>query len=365
MASDVIPAGCIAAAPAVDMWGLGATLLHMLRGSTLVHADGRDNAVSPRDEAHIAGWSDSERHSAIASVADSTARHLLSLLLAPDPAVRPSAERVLQHPFVTGRAAVRLPADAAAFDVFISYRVASEAALAGELYDKLRRAGLRVWWDKACLVDGHTWREGFCRGLANSRIFVALVSPAAIGSASDARCNWSTLRRVSACDNVLLEHRLAAELRARGLLEALFPVFVGAVDAEATANQRSSGTDQIPAPPGEGGPGGGGGELSDAGSPPRPSQVVRRDLFSSMRTGELPPPADVIVDAVEETLRQQLDQQGLGTPLLEPRSAAGVWSDLLAYQGCMFSGPHDSAMGDLVRRVVALVSGTSAVSGAV
>jgi len=117
------------------------------------------------------------------------------------------------------RAAARLPGDAPEHDVFISYRVASDAELARELHARLTEAGLRVWLDTVCLVDGRRWLDGFCEGMARSRAFVPLVSVGGM-------CSWAGLSAESPCDTVLLEHRLALELRARGLLQAIFPVFV-------------------------------------------------------------------------------------------------------------------------------------------
>jgi hypothetical protein len=40
------------------------------------------------------------------------------------------------------------------YDVFLSYRVASDAILAERLNDKLTARGVRVWWDQKCLPQG-------------------------------------------------------------------------------------------------------------------------------------------------------------------------------------------------------------------
>lgn len=79
------------------------------------------------------------------------ARNFVSLLLNVDPIKRLSIQRALQHPFITGRDAARLPGDQAEFDVFISYRVASDASHAAKLYELLTEKGLKVWWDHVCL----------------------------------------------------------------------------------------------------------------------------------------------------------------------------------------------------------------------
>jgi hypothetical protein len=53
--------------------------------------------------------------------------------------------RVLQHPYITGLKYSRLVGDQPEYDVFISYRVASDAAHAEALYDRLIKKGLTVW----------------------------------------------------------------------------------------------------------------------------------------------------------------------------------------------------------------------------
>ncbi|KAI8607347.1 hypothetical protein BC830DRAFT_1175417, partial [Chytriomyces sp. MP71] len=72
------------------------------------------------------------------------------------------------------------------YDFFISYRVASEARVAMELYFRLKDQRIldemgnsrqvRVYWDKECLKKGQDWRNGFVQGLKNSRCVLMLVS---------------------------------------------------------------------------------------------------------------------------------------------------------------------------------------------
>ena len=44
--------------------------------------------------------------------------------------------------------------ETAEYDVFISYRVDSDAHHAEFLYDMMTQAGIKVWWDKKCLERG-------------------------------------------------------------------------------------------------------------------------------------------------------------------------------------------------------------------
>jgi hypothetical protein len=66
--------------------------------------------------------------------------------------------------------------DTAEFDVFLSYRVNSDLETAALLYETLTRKGLKVWWDKTCLLPGVPWEVGFTDGLLKSRIFLPIFS---------------------------------------------------------------------------------------------------------------------------------------------------------------------------------------------
>ena len=99
------PAALIAA-PAFDLWGLGATLFHALTGQTLLHADCADNAASGAQLRLAAQWTEADKATKLSLVGDPVARHLLSLLLYRNPEKRLPAARVLEHPFVTGHSTV-------------------------------------------------------------------------------------------------------------------------------------------------------------------------------------------------------------------------------------------------------------------
>jgi hypothetical protein len=314
------PAAGRLAAPAADAWGLGATLFRLLQGATLVHATDADDAVDEAALRALAGWGDGARSAALAGVRDPRARNLLAQLLHPHPERRPALSRAVQHPFFTGREAARLPGEPARWDVFLSYRVASDEPLAAEAHAALEARGLRVFWDKRCLVDGKPWREGFFQGLVRSRAFLPIVSRGALkpvdGAGRAAWGNWDALTADAGVDNVLLEHRAALECFDRGLLEFVLPVFVG--DAGA-------------------GDGGGGGGLRGA-------------YFGG---GCAPSPPRVAVAALEAELALQLDRAGLGTPYAEGEGATarGVWERIKAFQGKFLEG--DARIGTLVGSALA------------
>ncbi len=306
--------------PSFDMWMLGATLYHMLTGATLLHATNSDNAADEAQLQLAAEWAPGDKAAKLRLVEPPRARHLLSLLLSRSPAQRPTAERVAQHPYITGRQAVRVSGESPHYDVFISYRVASDAAVAQELYDLLCAKGCRVWWDRRCLALGRDWREGFCGGLATSRAFVALLSREGFaardtaGGGAVAGRNWGShcLTRASPCDNVLLEHRLALELAhsERGLLELIIPVFVG--------------------------------DCSEA----EPS------MHSPWAASCAPVPGEESCAAVDEELAAQLDKQGLGTPFDSAMGTAAVWRAIGGKQGQFVSGQRSAALEAVAEGIV-------------
>ena len=118
-------------------------------------------------------------------------------------------------------------------DVFLSYRVDSDSEFVEVLYDILTKMGLKVYLDKKCLKPGVPWEEGFCDGLVSSRVFVPVLSRGAINNSTK---DWQNLSKhtSSSNDNVLLEYRMALELKAGGLLEKIYPIMVGDIDGVAS-----------------------------------------------------------------------------------------------------------------------------------
>ena len=92
---------------------------------------------------------------------------LVAQLLTKDVHKRPTIEQVMQHPYVSGKIDTggRLAGEEAVWDVFISYRVATDVHHASALYHALTAAGLRVFWDKKSLRPGEDWEDGFVKAL--------------------------------------------------------------------------------------------------------------------------------------------------------------------------------------------------------
>jgi hypothetical protein len=186
-----------------------------------------DDKTRPDNLFVLADWSDEVKDRKLSIIEDLTGRNLLSLMLMKDPLKRITLERILEHPFISGKNVVRMVGEEPAFEVFISYRVDSDAKHAVKLYDMLTAAGVKVWLDVKCLQAGQPWEEGFCKGLLDSRCFVCLMSKEAINNPEKDWQNFSKLTLGSKCDNVFLEYRLSLELRGLGCLEGILPILIG------------------------------------------------------------------------------------------------------------------------------------------
>ena len=91
----------------------------------------------------------------------------------------------------------------AQYDVFLSYRVASDSQHVEQLYNLLVAApySLRVYWDKVCLKPGEDWEAGFCAGVVNSRTIVLLLSRDAI--------KYSVCKKDHSCTRTICGHTFA------------------------------------------------------------------------------------------------------------------------------------------------------------
>jgi hypothetical protein len=216
-----------------------------------------------------------------------------------------------------GKKNIRQPGETATFDVFISYRVASDSVPAQLLYDRLSSSNVRVWWDKVSLQPGMPWAIGFCEGLAKSRIFMPILSREAINSDSDSRRSFPSLQSDSPCDNVLLEHCLALELYERGMIEKIYPIMIG--DLIAVEEEQDS-------------------------------------VYNSFFSGSAPVFSDdVIVVANDEQLRHHLSKLGLGTPLIENLSVKRAYSMVLGNQGRLVQGRKEAAFDGIDEDVTAML----------
>jgi len=187
-----------------------------------------------------------------------------------------------------------------AYDIFLSYRVATDSELVERLYDKLTALGVRVWWDVKCLPSGKPWEEGFADGLFHSAMIVPVISQAAIAS-------WASLNGASRCDNLLLEVRMALELVGRGEIARVCPVLVG--DLEWVEGHG--------------------------------------ELYADFFRAGVPTCPDVAVDAVERKATEHLQRAGKAG-LDTPMPVDAVLAELLRHQGVKLVGVKRQALEHMV-----------------
>ena len=282
----------------------------MYSGESLFFANNEGNL--DEDQLRIVfDWTEEFKHKRLQKVSDPHARNLISRLLMKDPSKRPDVSHALAHPFLTGKRAARMIGDEALYDVFLSYRVSSDSHHCELMHEMLTEKGLRVWWDKKCLQPGVDWEEGFCEGLINSRAFVPLLSRAGLE-------RFKNLTESSPCDNVLLEYRLALELQSLNLIEFVFPVMIG--DSSADSND------------------------------PRACNYT-----AYFKSGCQPKCPEINVKSVEEKLREQLNNQGLGDPLTYNPRVKDIYQSLSKHQGGFIQGTGGDAFSAVVDSIHSMI----------
>jgi hypothetical protein len=202
------------------------------------------------------------------------------------------------------------------YDVYLSYRVASDSRHAEYLYHRLQARGLKVWWDKVSLKPGEPWEAGFCAGLVDSDTFVCLLSREAINHAEKPWNNFSMLAVNSPCDNLFLEHRLALELRGLGYISKIYPVMIGDAD--------------------------------DPYITPSPS-------YTNFDFGCKQNAADVYVEAVESKLVEHMELQALGEPLEKNKTVKATLDEVLTNQGGKIEGDGLKAFDVVVKSIVSMI----------
>ena len=146
-----------------------------------------------------------------------------------------------------------------------------------------------------------------------SFVFVALLSGGAVNHPSRTNQNFSQLREDSACDNVLLEHRLALELQKRGLLSKIYPIMIG--------------------------------EFSE-----------QSERYSAYAWPDLSVVSSVVVESVEKKLREHLSRQSLGSSLLSKLSVKESMDLLTKNQGYFIQGDRNTTFEEAAKMIQEMVS---------
>jgi serine/threonine protein kinase/ankyrin repeat protein len=315
----------LVASPSFDIWSLGVVLYELCTDETLFHSDGQDN-IDDEKLIQLYQWSDFFKESRLRKIQDPSARNLVAQLLTKDPSRRPSLSRALGHPFFTGKSFTRLVGQKPCYDVFISYRVASDSRHAETLYRRLTGTfHLSVFWDSVSLIPGQPWDEGFCNGLVQSRAFVPLLSRGALRS-------LPTLNAHSLCDSVLLEYRLAQEFREMGLLDHIFPVFIG--DTLTTTPQEYS-------------------HYFSSGCHP---------VFNaSSEEGEIGD-CDQVVNSVEQQVSQHFNRLSLGAPLFNDVTIQDVLRFITKNQGFFIRGSFEDCFSRCAETISKMVASDNSIT---
>ena len=211
-----------------DLWSAGVVLFECLAGSLpfgsgrsnqadLIAAILRDAPVDPRNVTDPG------------AVSDELAEVLLRAV-AKDRGARFGSAMAMAHAI---EAAQREGSDEA-FDCFINYRVCSDGTLARALFQTIsakhqigsggRRP--RVYLDKYRLADGQRFDQAFTNALAQSRVFVLLMSRQCLKTFADLRDDGVTYSIVDNDDFVLMEYIMALALHKQGIIKAILPVIV-------------------------------------------------------------------------------------------------------------------------------------------
>jgi hypothetical protein len=313
--TDGLPYELVMANYSQDIWAFGAVLYELFTGVKFFLTDMNDNIVDNSSMAQLYHFSDSFKKDYLLSriKSDLLAKNLISQMLTKDPQRRPHISQIIAHPFLSGRTATRMVGDDPEFDVFISYRVASDLNHAEILYERLQAEGFKVWWDKKCLAPGVNWEIGFCDGLVKSRVFLPIISRGAINHPTNTRQSFPSLEDSSKSDSVLLEYSLALELRERGLTEKIYPVLIG--DTEVIQCDGNN--------------------------------VIK---YGNYFTGGCHPRlhGDVIVTSVQNQLEEHLNRLCFGTPLLENLTVSKVLNEITKNKGPLVEGVQNEAFDAVV-----------------
>jgi hypothetical protein len=171
--------------------------------------------------------------------------------------------------------------------------------------------GVKVWLDVKDLEVGQTFEQGFVRGLMSCDIFVPVLSKEALEP-------FEQLSADSPCDNVLLEYRMALELKdlPDGRVSSILPVMVG---------------------------------------PKKLDPELGAIYGHFMKSGGMPKAPDLVVLAVEDKLRMYLPQ---ASP--KRMTTRGVLNGIVDHQGVFLTGETDDAIERAVKKIAEAVKGVHA-----
>ena len=228
-----------------DTWSLGCVLYQLCHPQQQPLFSDGEMCVGKEDKLKwdnliiLEEWSLETKDKKLLFITDPLALNLLRQMLSKDPLKRPTLERVLDHPFLSGKPALRLVGEPADWDVFISYRPEMDTKFAQKLCTLLLDKGVR----SVQIAENETRsKKAVVEAMFKSRIVVVVSSDRCLGMRS--------LTADHDTDLLLMEVCLALELVDAGLLEAVFPVNVlsTSVDGSSSVEEKSALRESIALP---------------------------------------------------------------------------------------------------------------------
>ena len=184
--------------------------------------DGEDSLVA------LGQWTTKTKRRKLSHIKDPLARNLLSQILRKEPLQRLSLARILSHPFLSGHEAIRLPEQPAEFDVYVVYNHSRYRSLVSQFKIHLQEsAGLSVFSAEADTVEAAETKDSGPPpplGMFKCRAVVCVLCPDDIASLCP---TGESLQLDTASQRLLLECKLAVELRDALLVESILCVTVG------------------------------------------------------------------------------------------------------------------------------------------